>query len=51
MSEPGDPQSADDVACEKPVKIEPSSSDREDTEATKLSDSWLQYKWGHYIVN
>lgn len=51
MSEPGEPQSSEGEACDEPLKIKPSGSDTEDTEATKLSESWLQYKWEHYIEN
>lgn len=39
MSEPAEPQSTEDEACDKQLKIKPSSSDVGDTEETKLSDS------------
>lgn len=49
--EAGEPQSTEGKPCVEPLEVKPSSSDTEDTEVTKLSDSWLKYKWAHPIEN
>jgi hypothetical protein len=37
--EAGEPQSTEGKPCVEPLEVKPSSSDTEDTEVTKLSDS------------
>jgi hypothetical protein len=39
VPEPSEPQSTEGIACVEPSEVNPSSSDTEDTEVTKLSDS------------
>lgn len=40
--------STESTTHDKPSEDKPSSSD---TEATKMSDLWMQFKWGHHTEN